>query len=111
MYDDSYENLAKFNALYGLKDNAQFKDLFNIFRTMTQQFLLGGANLTMPVNDYIFGYNSTRVQHLYDERAYYDGKEVAIDGFINQISNEASTFRQNEKKGIWTGALDIDNVS
>tara|TARA_B110000285_G_scaffold94420_1_gene107787 strand:+ start:97 stop:252 length:156 start_codon:yes stop_codon:yes gene_type:complete len=51
------------------------------------------------------------VKHLYDERSYYDGKEVAIDAFINQISNENSTFRQNEVKGIWTGALDLDNIS
>jgi len=44
---------------------------------------MGGANFTLPVGDYIFGYNSPWVEHLYDEREYYDGKEVAIDSFIN----------------------------
>jgi len=83
MYDDSPENLAKFKDIYGLLDNSDFKTLFDIFRFMTQEFLLGGDRQTMNVTNYLFGYNSTRVQHLYDERGYYDGKEVAIDGFIN----------------------------
>lgn len=52
-------------------------------RTMTQQFLLGGADFTLKVDDYIFGYNSTHVEHLYDERQFYDGKEVTLDPFIN----------------------------
>jgi len=50
---------------------------------MTQEFLQGGAERTLPVGEYIFGYNSTRVEHLYDERDFYDGKEVALDHFIN----------------------------
>lgn len=52
-------------------------------RLMTQEFLQGGAERTLPVGEYIFGYNSTRVEHLYDERDFYDGKEVALDHFIN----------------------------
>jgi hypothetical protein len=52
-------------------------------RAMTQQFLLGGAEFTLPVGHYIFGYNSKWVEHMYDERAFYDGKEVALDPFIN----------------------------
>jgi len=55
IHDDSPENLAKFNELYGLQADSDFKTLFDIFRMMTQEFLLGGANYTLPVGDYIFG--------------------------------------------------------
>ena len=41
------------------------------------------ADCRPAVGQYIFGYNSTLVKHLYDEREYYDGKEVAIDAYIN----------------------------
>lgn len=87
--------IAKLTKLYALGDmyNSDFSNLFTIMRAMVQQFALGGASFTLPVGHYIFGYNSKWVEHLYDERAYYDGKEVALDPFINQISNEQSTFR------------------
>lgn len=83
--DPSAENLAKFKQLYGLGDkwSTGFAEFFTIMRAMTQQFLLGGADFTLPVGHYIFGYNSQWVEHLYDERAFYDGKEVALDPFIN----------------------------
>ena len=37
----------------------------------------------ITINDYLFGYNFTKLTHMYDERDFYDGKEVALDPFIN----------------------------
>jgi len=83
--DQSPEKIAKFTSLYGIGDTygTNFADFFTVMRAMTQQFLLGGAEFTLPVGHYIFGYNSKWVEHMYDERAFYDGKEVALDPFIN----------------------------
>jgi hypothetical protein len=55
MHDDSPANMAKFNEIYGLQADSDFKTLFEIFRMMTQEFLLGGANYTVGINHYIFG--------------------------------------------------------
>ena len=59
----------------------------------------------------MFGYNSDRLAHIYDEREFYDGKEVALDSYVTFIYNDKATFRKNEVKGIWTGALDIGHIS
>jgi len=58
-------------------------DFFSVMRAMCQQFTLGGAEFTLPVGHYIYGYNSKWVEHMYDERDFFDGKEVALDPFIN----------------------------
>jgi hypothetical protein len=48
---------------------------------------------------------------MYDEREFYDGKEVALEPYVTFIYNEKAPFRSNEVKGIWTGALDIGHIS
>ena len=36
MYDDSPESLAKFNTVWGLQESSSFKDMFDIYRYMTE---------------------------------------------------------------------------
>ena len=71
----------------------------------------GGNNNEISDNDYYFGYNSSRIAHMYDEGDFYDGKEVALEPYVTTIFNEKATYRANEEKGIWTGALDVGHIS
>ena len=48
---------------------------------------------------------------MYAERQFYDGREVALEPYVTFIYNDQATYRSNEVKGIWTGSLEIGQIS
>jgi hypothetical protein len=78
---------------------------------MVQDYLFGGAYVSISEYQYVFGYQDTKIDHLYDESTVQEGKELHLDDNVNQIINEQSTVFKNQTIGMFTGAIKKDETS
>jgi len=62
-------------------------------RKMTQTYFLGNSTIFVTPDEYYFGYNSSRIEHMYDDRDFYDGKEIALEKYVTYIYNDKATWR------------------
>lgn len=69
---ESDETKEKLSEIYGNQTN--FYQFFDAQRLMVQDYLLGGQNTTITVDELLYGYNDERITHLYDEMDYFGGK-------------------------------------
>lgn len=77
---------------------------------MVQEYLLGGPCKTIKLNDFIFGYKNDRLDNLYDQFKFQEGKEVALQQDVNPILDVMTNQSMSQVVGMYTGALKIDNV-
>ena len=77
---------------------------------MVQDYLLGGATTFKSYKDYIFGYNDPKIEHLFDEKDIFEGRELFLDPYVSSIFNEKSDAIETQTIGIYTGAINLSNV-
>lgn len=75
MEEYSDETKAILNTAYKNEDMSPF---VSSMRLMVQEYLLGGPCKTIKLNDFIFGYKNDRLDNLYDQFKFQQGKEVAL---------------------------------
>ena len=101
------EKLDTLNSLYNMDNFGLF---FAGMRNMVQTYLLGGSIISQTYKDYIFGYNDAKIQHLFEEKDIFQGRELFLDPFVSSIFNEKSQAIETQSIGIFTGAINLNNV-
>ena len=102
------EHAQVLDNIYG---TTNFFSFFDSMRNMVQDFLLGGTEIKLTKLDFIMGYTDDRVRYMFNTSDFFHGKEVMLNRAVSPIFQEKSPLFNAQKKGIYTGSLNVTHSS